>query len=119
MIWRQEGTTALQPLQCNGSPQPQPPRPSSRTGQIINYISSIWPLHRTASDHKTQQEKGPRAGQAGQATGDGAPSRWVDGLQHIWNAFTSRMGNKQYGGIDLGTAAETVSCALNVSNNKI
>ena len=41
-------------------------------------------------------------------------TKWGDGLKLIWNVFSSRVGDKQYGDVDLMTTEANVSCALNV-----
>lgn len=41
--------------------------------------------------------------------------KWGQGLRYIWEVFSSRLGNKTYGSVDLRTTDAHVSCALNVS----
>ena len=132
IIWRQDESTALQPLHYNSNPQP-PPRPNSgTTGGLFNIVTS-WvraPFRSNSStittatgsgDQNTHQDKDTHAGHAVPGSGAMGPGgssvlpRWIDGLMGIWNTFTSSLGSKQYGGINLESTADTVSCALNVS----
>ncbi len=134
IIWKQTEGTPLQPLQYNSGPLqqqrqqqqpgPQQQRPSSRTEGIMSTLgfSLQWAKnrisHRSSSAADVNQQSTANGGADNNNNqkhhGSSLP-RWGDGLKHIWEVFSSRVGDKTYGGVDLRTTDANVSCALNVS----
>jgi hypothetical protein len=135
IIWKQfPGTAALQPLQYNSNPNIVLQRPSSQQqqqikttansqggllssiGQSLNWMKQRIPaLHGAAAAFAAPDQSGAAVGADQQQQQQGSLPRWGDGLKRIWEVFSSRIGTKQYGGVDLRTTDANVSCALNVS----
>ncbi|KAH7623329.1 hypothetical protein Ndes2526B_g01755 [Nannochloris sp. 'desiccata'] len=138
IIWKQTEGTALQPLQYNSDPllQSQPQlqaqqRPNSRTEAWFSSIGSSlrWVKERIPTISAPATGGGGGGGvnerihngagavyadlQQQQQQQQGRLPKWGQGLRYIWEVFSSRLGNKTYGSVDLRTTDAHVSCALN------
>jgi hypothetical protein len=135
IIWRQTEGSALRPLQYNSEPLLQPQsqsqaqqRSNSRTDALFSSIGSSlkWMKERIpvvsapgAVAMNERFQNGARADlQQQQQQQQGRLPNWGQGLKYIWEVFSSRLGNKTYGQVDLRTTDANVSCALNVSSTR-
>ncbi len=125
IIWKQQHGTALQPLHHNSQP-PQQRRNGRNENRLLALASAASTLKGWvsraytgnaggAADQAEQQQQQPPPPQQGGSSG--GVNTWGDGLKNIWRVFSSRLGNKTYGGVDLRTTNANVSCALNVSRD--
>jgi len=101
IIWRQE-------LNSSGQDSQEEPRERPRSGLLERAGSWILDTFRGVPGPQQQDE------QPSQPT-----LPWSVGLQRMWDEFQARLGDKEYGSVNLGTTEHAVSCALNVSGAAI